>query len=303
VYGHADTAGDAGHNAALSEQRARNVQLYLAGDSEGWAAHCQEHYEIADFKRVHPLGGRALRLGNGPGTARQRVDEHRQARAEFRRRCDELLGTELEQGVKQNPDDWAAIFDLYDIAVAGYLECEPQNLAALRGALAFADLAIVGCGEHWPVVSQAQDGVAEQLNRRVEVMFFQPGERPEQHGGDEPPGDELHASGRYQHVRLTPIGSDEALLRITLLDERGEVMPGAKYSAKTRAGPWTGAETLDSRTRDVCQPSGEVIAMEERELRARPDRQQPGRCARERHRQWPVRRAAVEHDSLRADGR
>jgi hypothetical protein len=35
VYGHADTAGDAGHNAALSEQRARNVQLYLAGIARG----------------------------------------------------------------------------------------------------------------------------------------------------------------------------------------------------------------------------------------------------------------------------
>jgi hypothetical protein len=246
IYGHADTAGDAGHNDTLSEQRARNVQLYLAGERDAWAAHCQEHYEIADFKRVHRWAADRFAWATDPGPLdNEWTSTAKQARAEFRRRCDELLGTSLQQGVKQNPADWAAIFDLYDIAVAGYLECEPENLAALRGAIVFADPAIIACGEHWPVLNPGQDGVAERLNRRVEVMFFQPGELPRKHGSDDPPGDELYASGRYQQVRLTPVGSDEALLRITLLDERGDPLPGAKYTAATRAGPWAGVADAD----------------------------------------------------------
>jgi carbonic anhydrase len=51
IYGHADTAGAGAHNDTLSEQRARNVQLYLADEREAWAAHCQEHFQIADRSR------------------------------------------------------------------------------------------------------------------------------------------------------------------------------------------------------------------------------------------------------------
>ncbi|KIG17339.1 hypothetical protein DB30_03396 [Enhygromyxa salina] len=246
VYGHTDTAGAAGHNDNLSEERARTVALYLAGDREAWAAHAQEHHQRADFKRVHRWAAERFAWATDPGSlGNEWNDAARRARAEFRRRCNELLGTELAQGVKQNVNDWLAIFDLYDVAVSRYLECEPRHLPALRAAISFAEPAIISCGEHWPVVMPDQDGVTERLNRRVEVMFFQPGELPAQHGGEDPPGDEIYASGRYQQVRLGTVSSDEALLRITLLDEHADPMPSAKYEVNTRAGPWTGVADAD----------------------------------------------------------
>ncbi len=241
AYGHADTAGSSDHNDTLSTERGRNVQLYLAGEREAWAVHCQQHYEIADFKRVHRWAADRWGWDTDPGPLdNEWTDKAKHARAEFRRRCDDLLGCSLAQGVKQNEADWAAIFDLYEIAVAGYLACKPEDLAGLRSALSFADPEVVGWGEPWPVIGHGHDGVAERLNRRVEVMCFEPGELPRAHGSEDPQGDELYASGRYQHVRLAPVGSDEALLRVTLLDEHGDAMPGARYTAKTRGGPWSG---------------------------------------------------------------
>lgn len=241
VYGHADTAGKAAHNDELSEARARNVQLYLAGDRQQWAAACQEHYEIADFKRVHRWAADRFGWATDPGPLdNEWTTRAKHARAEFRTRCDELLGTSLEQGVKQNENDWTAIFDLYDIAVAAVLGCKPEDLGVLRDMVTYAEPAILGCGEHWPVLADGQDGVAERLNRRVEVMFFQPDELPAAHGSEQPAGDELYASGRYKQIRLEPFGSDEALLRIALLDEYGDAMPQARFTVETRSGLLTG---------------------------------------------------------------
>jgi hypothetical protein len=241
VHGHTDTVGGDTSNDALARERARNVQLYLAGEREAWAAHCQEHYAIVDFKRVHRWAAERFGWSTDPGALdNEWTSTPRKARAEFRRCCDALLGTTLKQNVKQNPGDWQAIFDLYEIAVAGYLACRPEDLPALRGAISFADPPVIACGERWPVVGVGQDGVAERLNRRVEVNFFQPGELPDAHGSEDPPGEALYASGRYRQIRLAPVGSDEALLHITLLDEHGDPIAQAGYTAKTRAGPWTG---------------------------------------------------------------
>ena len=246
VYGHTDTVGGDAKNDALALERARNVALYLAGERDDWAAHCQEHYAIVDFKRVHHWAAERFGWSTDPGALdNEWTSTPRKARAEFRRRCDELLGTALKQGVKQNHKDWLAIYDLYEIAVAGYLACRPEDLAALRAAIRFAEPAEVACGQRWPVARQGQDGVEGRFNRRVEVNFFQPGELPEAHGSEQPPGEGLYASGRYRQIRLAPVGSDEVLLRVTLLDEHGDPMPEAEYSADTRAGPWTGVADGD----------------------------------------------------------
>ena len=82
-----------------------------------------------------------------------------------------------------------------------------------------------------------RDNLTGRQNRRAEVVFFDPEELPAAHGSEAVAGDGLYASGRYERARLLPLGEDEALLRITLLDVNGEPIPRARFEAQTRAGP------------------------------------------------------------------
>lgn len=203
VTGHTDTAGSDAHNLELSEARARNVQLWLSGDGDAWAADCQEHFERADFKAIHLWAHEHLGWNCHPGEIDN--DWHTKARVArdvFRTECEKLLGIELEHHVAQNQRDWRSIHDLYALVVARYLEMEVEELDELRRSLAFAEPATLACGEEFPRVNPNQDGQEEASNRRVEVIFFEPNEVPDLTA--EPAGVEIYASTRFSFESLEP---------------------------------------------------------------------------------------------------
>ena len=206
VAGHTDSVGSAANNLALAENRALNVLLYLQGDRRPWAAHCDEHFARADFKRVHLWAKHMLGWDTDPGPLDETWNGRtKQARDEFRRKSEEELGVTLKHDVAQNQDDWAAIFGLYDRHLASMLRVEVGDLAQLREELILTSPGSIGCGESWPVDALGIDKHASADNRRVDVLFFDRDEIPDDVLGD-PAGVAVYG-GRTFKPEYIPVGA------------------------------------------------------------------------------------------------
>src|SRR5690606_10020247 len=79
-----------------------------------------------------------------------------------------------------------------------------------REPLQVVNAGAVGCGERWPVESAGIDGLACAANRRVELLFFDPGEAPRlachAGGGCDAAACDLYGQQRYRAVPLPANG-------------------------------------------------------------------------------------------------
>jgi len=207
VAGHTDSSGSDGHNRELSERRAENVRLWLAGDAEGWSTHCQGNFERADFKAVHAWAQHHLGWSTDPGELDNAWHgQARRARDVFRGECEAVLAIELEHDVAQNKEDWRGIHDLYSLIVARYLDIEAEDLLALRRSFRFCEPATLACGEDFPRDRPGQNNPTSATDRRVDVLFFDPDEQPQP--GGSPPGAEIYAEHEYVLHELDPCDLD-----------------------------------------------------------------------------------------------
>ncbi len=271
VVGHTDSAGSDAHNLELSRERAENVAAYLSGDAEVWAALCQEHFERADFKTVHRWAAREFDWSCDPGELDNEWHaQAREARDAFRLRCNQELaefGISLERHVKQNVADWQAIAALYDRALQARLGCDADELAELRAKLSFLGPAILGCGERWPAEAIGLDVHALEDNRRVELLFFDPGEAPEL--ADDPPGVDIYGRGEYLPEYLPPDPHSYEGLRdyevwVQLRDHWvSEPLPGANYElwgpVPNETFRRSGTTDSDGRLREVEVAPGDYV--------------------------------------------
>ncbi len=172
VVGHADTEGNSGDNEALALERARSVHLYLAGDRAGWAEHAFANADVATLQAalawaasscVLPCDPGPIDNGWGPATAA--------ALAALREHAD------IDQSQHLGPDDWAAIFDLYDDDLGRLLLTDRAGVAAARGRLNLAPEPIT-MGERWPVVAPELADHECPDNRRVDLVMCAPGSPP-----------------------------------------------------------------------------------------------------------------------------
>ena len=83
----------------------------------------------------------------------------------------------IDQSQQLGPDDWAAIFDLYDDDLGRILLTDREGVAAARGRLNLAP-APVTMGERWPVDAPELADHECPANRRVDLVMCAPGVSP-----------------------------------------------------------------------------------------------------------------------------
>lgn len=173
IAGHTDTVGSDKDNRTLSEDRARNVYLFLSGDENAWANHCQKHFTVEDIKRILTWVATAHPEFNcHPGEINNHMDkETKEARKRFREQFSEQFATPMPTANKQMIDDWLAYFKLYDRSIASLLGDDP-DLLHRRSALKFIEPAFLGFGEEFPNERPDLDKFDSERNRRVEILFF-----------------------------------------------------------------------------------------------------------------------------------
>jgi hypothetical protein len=144
-------------------------------------------------------------------------------------------GPNLDPDGKIGTLTWGAFFDCYEFALRDELGVGKSGLDTLREGLVFVDQKhpALGFSEHHPIDKVGTDGVRSQENRRVELLFFDPGEEPDIAAAlANPKTSEIYASGRYARTPLEPrpTGKEARILRVFLLDPSHRRMPLARYT-------------------------------------------------------------------------
>ncbi len=271
VTGHTDPSGSATYNQKLSEERAKNVSLLLRGKRDDWSKLSAQDDAVDDVQAV--LTWQVDRAGwdCDPGGIDNKLGKQtRDAVGRFQ----ELYNLEVDKATnagldspfkkkigvdkKAGAETWGAIYDLYMSELMDLLELTSysalqQIQAALKAPSGMTDF--VGCGEHIPFNPARRNpfekGTDEHLegpqknppDRRVEILFFDPGEEVSLVCHPKPGKCEPAECPVYIKIppRENPIGIPKGLplaevnLKLTFVDPEGKVRPfpeGLEVEAK-----------------------------------------------------------------------
>lgn len=238
VAGHADRVGQAKDNVALSEDRAKNVQLFLAGDRSGWAAHSQACHDVDDLQRILVWASSVYPDFPHPGEIDNAFGaKTREALQAVRKYVHERHGCASATSAEPEPADWEGIYLLYDEQLAMSLMITQEELERRKQALVFDDPPYAGFGEDFPLDTPAEDGIASEWNRRVEVLFLDPDESLEL-DASHPRG--AHVFGQNRIFRLYPIDGTNVRrpteVGIRVVDPDGIPLPRELFSLRLPSG-------------------------------------------------------------------
>jgi peptidoglycan hydrolase-like protein with peptidoglycan-binding domain len=181
IAGHTDTTGRASYNLTLSEMRADNVLHVLLGNREEWTALAQSKHKVEDYQQILKWVAGKWGWDCDPGEIDDREGPETQAAiTRFQQRYKEEFEISLTQDGIVGRKTWGAFFDLYMRDLAERLETDEMGLASWRSQLNFVDpeRQAVGCGENFPIEAPRQDDYRSSTNRRVEILFFDPDDKP-----------------------------------------------------------------------------------------------------------------------------
>ncbi|HUO38273.1 MAG TPA: peptidoglycan-binding protein, partial [Mycobacterium sp.] len=252
--GHTDTVGSDKSNVTLSRIRADAAHGLLVGDRTEFATACWGPHLTEDQR--YPNGGDGSKKGV---LWDDYSDVLTWAAKSFGWPCEHPHGTRtLWQATKNfevsyNASDvgaasakplatnghftkatWGAMYDCYERKLAEALNTDLAGLAQIRGKVTFVNPAVheVSCGEYKPIDQLGRDNYRSQTNRRVEILFFDPGEEPNPpcfSGTCIPSQCDIYDNRIYkpQPVPLPPVGTGHRL-RIRMA-HAGVDLPGHAY--------------------------------------------------------------------------
>jgi hypothetical protein len=241
VAGHTDTTADVAFNQQLSEERAQVALALLKGGAssrDAFASLCNARHTGADINQILSWVAREIPgFTCDPGAIAETANA--KAVLAFQNAYNTNKGSlNPDPSVARlNPDGvvgkltWGAFFDCYELALRTELGVDAAGLTNLRAALKFTDAQheSLGFSEHFPIEELGVDAFRSQTNRRVEILFFEPGEEPDTaHAADDPETSDLYLPGRYQHVPLDRSGAGTFFARV-IEHESGRPLVGLAF--------------------------------------------------------------------------
>ena len=181
VAGHTDTVGSPSYNLGLSQLRADNTRAALVGNRDEWVKTALVKNVAADAQRILRFVALTLGWDCDPGPVDNEQGPRTRAGVKgFQRRYNDELRRAIDVDGVVGKETWGAFFDVYMLELATLLELDDAGLANLQKGIKFVDSAhaAVGCGENHPIEAASKDEFRSATNRRVEVLFFDPGHLP-----------------------------------------------------------------------------------------------------------------------------
>ncbi|MFH1748264.1 MAG: peptidoglycan-binding protein [Planctomycetota bacterium] len=181
VAGHTDTSGPDAYNVGLSHKRATNVYHVLEGNRAEWVASSREQCKVEDYQQILKWVARKWGWDCDPGAVNNVLNNQtrtaiRRFQEDYNVTFDPNIGVDGVVG----EETWGAFFDVYMDGIEDILGVEPAELQRLQGSLNYVNTAnpTVACGENFPIDAVGRTNYRSRTNRRVELLFFDPGEEP-----------------------------------------------------------------------------------------------------------------------------
>ena len=181
TVGHTDRSGSTVYNQTLSELRAENVRSALRGDRDGWVEVCLNKSKVEDYQQILIWLTHSLGWNCDPGGKTNRHDATTHAAVEaFQQQYndDDRFQNDIDVDGGVGRQTWGAFFDVYMLELQHALGTDAAGLAEAQQGLKFITCEAIGCGEEFPITEDRAENFKSPIDRRVEVLFFDPGEEP-----------------------------------------------------------------------------------------------------------------------------
>jgi len=228
VVGHTDRSGSDTYNQSLSELRASNVYYALRGDRERWVASTLKKAKTEDYQCILAWLTNEEGWKCDPGE----IDDIEDAEAHMAlRNFQDEYNTRFKPSIDSDgvigPQTWGAIFNVYMEWVAITLGVDAAELHDMQESMTFLTAPTLGCGERCPITPDTEGNYRNPVDRRVEILFFDPKEEPPAEARDL--CSILYLKGLYTFtpVPLDPSGTVDTM---TIIDEIEE--PVSKASVE-----------------------------------------------------------------------
>lgn len=222
IAGHTDTSGGADYNLTLSQLRADNVLAALQGDRDLWVSISHQKHKVEDYQQILKWASVTRGWNCDPGPVNNVHGPQTGAAVKsFQKSYNQEFHATIAEDGAVGPQTWGAFFDVYMDELKKSLKPEDGELVRLRQQLKFLNDAQpgVGCGENHPLDAARKDNYRSQINRRVEILFFDPGEEPKmdchpKRGSCVPLKCEVYNSKLYQfiHIPVNPVPPSKAVV-------------------------------------------------------------------------------------------
>jgi outer membrane protein OmpA-like peptidoglycan-associated protein len=210
VAGHTDTVAGDSLNDELSRQRAQLTLALLEGDRDSYKTLADKRHKPADINQILSWVSQAftdLDFNCDPGKITDSVDPSkvRAFQSDYNANKAALGSSAADLTVDGTVGalTWGAFFDCFELALQQELGETESGVATSRSGLKFVDneRKSLGFGERFPIEELGVDSFVSQTNRRVEIIFFEPGEEPNLADAEaDPETSELYLPGFFQRV-------------------------------------------------------------------------------------------------------
>jgi outer membrane protein OmpA-like peptidoglycan-associated protein len=182
IAGHTDTSGRERYNFELSSLRGKSVLYLMEGNKDGWAQNSDNKNKVEDYQQILKHYWRLWGWNCDPGNIDNVLGPNtREATRNFQERYNTEFSESIPVNGRVELETWGAFYDCYIREIAQMQETTVEGLAEDRARINYVseDYHILACGESHPIEEAERDHYRSQVNRRVEVLFFDPGEEPE----------------------------------------------------------------------------------------------------------------------------
>lgn len=181
IIGHTDRSGPSNYNLELSFLRANNVLFALLGKSKEWVDICLEKHKIEDIQQFLKWISYSRNWDCDPGAKTNAINEQtKKAIKNFQNTYKEKFKKDILVDGIVGEQTWGAFFDVYIDELKSMLGIDDQGIIELRSKLHFFEDGpqAFGCGENAPITSDKKKNYKNPIDRRVEILFFDPEEKP-----------------------------------------------------------------------------------------------------------------------------
>jgi outer membrane protein OmpA-like peptidoglycan-associated protein len=182
IAGHTDTTGNARYNFGLSSLRANSVLFVMNGNKPMWVNNSDKKHKVEDYQQILKHYSKIWAWDCDPGPIDNiRGPKTRGATRNFQERYNKEFKQTISEDGMVGKETWGAFFDCYNRELHDMQDTTKESLAEKRAKIKFVsdEYKTLACGESHPIEAKNFDNYRSQINRRVEIIFFDPEEAPE----------------------------------------------------------------------------------------------------------------------------